>query len=99
HVGSSARSLHDALPSSTGQEDGGRIGHLAQAAVGHGKDAQLVHRPEAVLEGAQDAIAAAGLALEVQHRIDHVLEHARTGYAPFLDRKSTRLNSSHVKIS
>jgi hypothetical protein len=60
------------------------FGHLAQAALGHREHAEFVDRAEAVLVRAQHAEAAAALALEVQHRVDHVLEHARAGDAAFL---------------
>ena len=67
-----------------GQEDGGRVGDFLQAVVGHREHAQFVDRAEAVLERAQHAEAAAAFALEIQHRIDHMLEHARAGDAAFL---------------
>ncbi|KAG1200079.1 hypothetical protein G6F35_012441 [Rhizopus arrhizus] len=67
-----------------GQEDRRRIGDLLQALVAHREHAQLVDRAEAVLERAQQAEAAAALTLEVQHRIDHVLQHARASDAAFL---------------
>ena len=38
-----------------GEEEGGRVGDLGEAAPGHLEDADLVGRPEAVLERAQDA--------------------------------------------
>ena len=66
------------------EEDRRRIGHFAQALFQHGEHAQLVHRAEAVLEGTQHTEPAARFALEIQHRVDHVLEHARTGDTAFL---------------
>ena len=48
-------------------------------------DAVMAKKPssltgaEAILGGAHDAVTAAGLALEIQHRIDQVLEQARAG--------------------
>jgi Mg2+/Co2+ transporter CorC len=63
----------------TRQENRRRVQHLAQALAGHREDADLVGRAEAVLDGADDPEAAAEIAFEVQHRIDHVLEHARPG--------------------
>ena len=39
---------------------------------------------EAVLDRAQDAELVAALALEIEHGVDHVLEHARAGDQPFL---------------
>ena len=67
-----------------GQEDRRGVGHFLQALVAHREHAQLVDRAEAVLERTQHAEARARFTLEVQHRIDHVLEHARAGDATFL---------------
>ena len=61
------------------QEQRGRIGHAAQATVGHGEHAQLVDRAEAVLERAHQPVRGMRVALEVQHRVDDVLQHARPG--------------------
>jgi hypothetical protein len=47
--------------------------------VGHLEDADLVGGAEAVLHRAQDAELVAALALEIQRRIDHVLQHAGAG--------------------
>ena len=66
------------------QEYRGRIGDLAQTLLHHGEHADLVGRAEAVLDRTQHPKAAAGVALEIQHRIDHVLEHARSGDLAFL---------------
>ena len=62
-----------------GQEDRARVGHALQALLGHREDADLVDRAEAVLDGAHQAKAAVRVALEIQHRVDDVLEHARPG--------------------
>src|SRR5699024_2532413 len=61
------------------QKDGGRVGDLLQAAVGHGEHTQFVDGAEAILDGADDAVAAGGLGFEIEHGVDHVLEHARPG--------------------
>jgi len=45
----------------------------------HRKDADLVDRTEAILIGAQDPVFAAGLAFEVEHRVDQMLEQTRSG--------------------
>ena len=52
---------------------------LDEAAVAHLEDADLVRRAEAVLQRAQRAVGALALALELQHAVDEVLEHARAG--------------------
>ncbi len=66
------------------QEQRGRVAHFAQALFGHGEHAQLVHRAEAVLERADQAEAGMGVALEIQHGIDDMLQHARPGQRAFL---------------
>ena len=60
------------------------IGHALQAALGHREHADLVDRAEAVLDGAHQAKARMRVALEVQHRVDHVLQHARAGQRALL---------------
>ena len=67
-----------------GQEQRRGIGDFGQAGIGHLEDADLVGRAEAVLDRAQDAELMAALALEIEHGVDHVLEHARAGDMPFL---------------
>ena len=62
-----------------GEEQRGGVRDLGQALAGHLEDADLVGRAEAVLDRAQDAELVAALALEVEHGVDHVLDHARAG--------------------
>ena len=62
-----------------GEEQRRRVRHRHQAALGHLEHADLVGRAEAVLDRAQDAELVAAVALEVEHRVDHVLEHAGPG--------------------
>ena len=52
--------------------------------VGHLEHTQLVGRAEAVLGGAQHAVVLVALALEVEHGVHHVLEHARARHRPVL---------------
>ena len=66
------------------QEDRRGIAHFAQALLGHHEHAELVGAAEAVLDRAHDTEAARRVAFEVQHRVDHVLEDARTGDLAFL---------------
>ena len=66
------------------QKNRRRIRDLAQSLLDHGEHADLIGGAEAVLDRAQHAEAAAGIALEIQHRVDHVFEHARPGDLPFL---------------
>ena len=56
-----------------------RVGDFRQPRPFHREHADLVGPAEAVLERAQDAILVAALALEAEHRVDHMLEHARPG--------------------
>ncbi len=70
------------------QEQRGRIAHFAQAFLGHREYAEFVHRAEAVLERAHQTKARMGIALEIQHRVDDVLEHARSGQRAFLGHVS-----------
>ena len=60
------------------------VGDLLQPGVGHLEDADLGGRPEAVLHRAEQAEMLAGVALEIEHRVDHVLDHARAGDLPVL---------------
>ena len=59
------------------EEQCGGVFDLDQAAIGHLEHADLVGRPEPVLDRAQHAELMAALALEIKHRVDHVLEHTR----------------------
>ena len=67
------------LAAALGEEQGGRVRHVRQAAIRHLEDADLVGRTEAVLHGPQDAELMAALAFEIKHRVDHVLEHTGAG--------------------
>ncbi len=82
-----ARHGHDAAGHRVGsprQENRRRIAHFLEPLLGHREHADLVGGTEAVLDGADDAVAAAGIALEIEHRIDHVLEDARARDQPLL---------------
>ena len=57
------------------QEHRGRVGDLMQPITAHLKDADLIGRPIPVLHRAQHARAHPLLALKIQHRVDHVLQH------------------------
>ena len=61
-----------------GEEGAGGVGDLEQAGLGHLEDADLVGGSEAVLGGAQEPQRARALALEVQDRVDEVLERLGT---------------------
>ena len=53
------------------------VGNLLEPTLAHLEHAELVRRAEAVLRGAQRAVVLVALAFEIEHGIDHVLEHAR----------------------
>ncbi|MDT4838658.1 hypothetical protein FQZ97_724200 [compost metagenome] len=85
-----------------GEEDGGGVGDFLQALVGHAEHAQFVDRAEAVLHRPQQAQAAIGFALEIEHRVHHVLQHAGAGQGAFLghvadqeDRRAALLGEAH----
>jgi hypothetical protein len=66
------------------QEDRRRVAHLAQALLHHREDAEFIRRAEAILDRAHDAEPARGIAFEIKHGVDHVLEDARTRDQAFL---------------
>ena len=55
------------------------VGHADEPGAGHLEHAELVRRAEAVLDGPQDAMGVVAVALELEHAVDEVLEHARPG--------------------
>ncbi len=61
-----------------------RVGHTDQPAGGHLEQPELVGGTEPVLRGAQQPQRVMPVALERQHRVDHVLEDARPGEAAVL---------------
>ena len=80
-----------------GQEQGRRVRYLAQPLVGHGEHTQFVHGAEAVLERPHQAEAGVGIALEVEHRIDHMLEHTRPGQGAVLGHVADE-NDGHAGL-
>src|SRR5438477_221813 len=56
------------------------VGHAGEPGPRHLEDTELVRRAEAVLDRAQDAVLAVAVALELEHAVDEVLEHARAGH-------------------
>ena len=65
--------------SAVAEEQLGGVGDLAQALRGHLEHADLVGGAEAVLGRAQDAEGVAAVALEIEHGVDHVLDHLGPG--------------------
>ena len=55
-----------------------------QAGRGHLEDAEFADRAEPVLDRAHDAVRVVMLPLEVEHRVDDVLERLRPGEAAVL---------------
>ena len=62
-----------------GQEQRRWIGDLGQAGAGHLENADFVRRAIAILDRAQDPELVAAVALEIKHRVDHVLQHPGAG--------------------
>ena len=78
-------------------EELGRIGHADEPAARHLEDAELVRRAEPVLRRPQDAMRVVAVALELEHAVDEVLEHAWARdravlrHVPDEDRRDARL--------
>ena len=66
------------------QENRAGVAHPFQALLRHGEHAHLVDGAKAVLEGADQPVGAVRIALEVQHGIDDMLQHARASQLPVL---------------
>ncbi len=60
-----------------GEEPGRRVGHVGQTVLGHLEQPDLVGAAEAVLQRVQGAQRVATVAVEREHGVDDVLEHAR----------------------
>ena len=56
-----------------------RIRHNLHSGFRHLENAQLIDRPEAVFDRAQQPIFLLTVALEVQHDVHHVFQHSRPG--------------------
>ena len=67
-----------------GQEHRRRIGHRHEALLRHREHAELVDRAEPILGGAEQPVVERGLALEVEHGVDDVLEGLGPGDAAAL---------------
>ena len=72
------------LPRRSARNSADGFGTSARPAFGHLEHADLVGGAEAVLHGAQDAELVAAVAFEIEHGVDHVLEHAGPGDGAFL---------------
>ncbi len=84
------------------EKDRRGVGHFLEALVGHAEHAQFVDRAETILHRPQQAQATVGLALEIQHGIDHMLQHARAGQRALLgdvadqeDRRAALFGEAH----
>src|SRR5437763_12159297 len=87
---------------SIAEEELGRVLDGIETSFGHAKHANFVDGPEAVLGCAQHSMVEGGLALEIEHRVDDVLERLRSrdpaGFSDVPndeDRRSTRLREAH----
>ena len=79
-----ARTTEAGLPRRLPDEAGAGVEHLDEPVRAHLEDPGLVRRAEAVLQRPQRAVRALALALELQHAVDEVLEHARAGAPSFV---------------
>ena len=61
------------------EEQLGRVAHRIQSRLGHAENTDLVHAAEPVLYSAQHTVIEHPVALEVQNRIDDVLQSFRPG--------------------
>jgi len=52
-----------------------RVAHALESLFGHGKHADLVDRAKAVLDGTHQPKTRMRVALEIQHGVNHVLQH------------------------
>ena len=66
-----------------GEEERTRIGDALQALLDHLEQAEFGGGTEAMLRRAQKPKRVVTITLELQHGVDHVFEHARTGEATF----------------
>jgi hypothetical protein len=66
------------------QKNRRRVADALQPPVGHGKDADFVDRAIAVLDRPDQAEAGVRVALEIEHGIHDVFEHARPGQRALL---------------
>ena len=82
HAGEYRRSGAEASRSPRNSSDG--LATSRRPSDGHLEHADLVGGAEAVLGGAQDAEGVAAVALEIEHGIDHVLDHLGAGDLPSL---------------
>ena len=67
-----------------GEEQRRRVGHADQPGAGHLEQAEFVGGPEPMLGRPQQPQGVVAIALELQHGVDDVLEHARPGEAAVL---------------
>ena len=81
-----------------GKEQGRGVGDLGKPPARHLEDADLVRRAEAVLDRAQDAELVAALALEVEDRVDHVLDHAGAGDLAVLGDVSHQIDADPAPL-
>ena len=79
---------HDHGPADPGppiaEEQAARIGQAGEALLTHLEQAELLGRTEAVLHGPQQPEGVVTIALEGEHRVDHVLQLSRAGEATVL---------------
>ncbi len=82
HAGKDCRTR--SLGVALAKEKLGRVGNLAQSAIGHLEDTDLVGWAETVLYRAQDAIVMSAFTFEIENAINHMLDHAGPAIWPSL---------------
>ena len=81
------------------EQEFGWVLHLTQSVLFHFKDADFVGRAKTVFDRANDAIGLLALAFEIQHGINHVLKHLRTGNSPLFVDMANQQNRNTVSLS
>src|SRR5690606_21198979 len=61
-----------------GEEDFARIAHFPESILAHLEHSDLIRGAKPILDTANDSVGMVAIPLEVQHRVDHVLENTRT---------------------
>ena len=72
------------LPRARRAEELGRVRHTDEAGRGHLEHSELVRGPEPVLRRPQDTMLVVAVALELEHAIHEMLEHAGTRHGAVL---------------
>ena len=75
------------------QENRAGVAHAFEALFGHGKHTDFIDRTKTVLDGTHQPETAVRVAFKVQHRVHHVLQHARPGQRAFFGHMAHQHNA------